>query len=453
MTETMKKVFVTFCAAALLLGCSTPGGNGGPTVFQGRFIGYTDEFVEFFLPQEDGDFQEIQLHVQPDGSFCDTIQFDKNYYDAPLFADKFMFRVSVEQGKTYNTEFDITEEGVETNFRFIGEGAAENAFMAHLWASEAQQAMKDASTSFKDARKALTDSYIPLREELSRISNKPFVKYYQEELDKKENDLCYYFPFYAILKTGSCPDDADFNAFIDKKKKLSDEELQSTLSFYLTNAAYVVNGIEVTEALKAAASCAPNPEQKEWAMSQMFTQMVNAGNINGLGEGYDYLAEHVKNEEYLDQAYELCNNALLLAPGSEAPDIEFEDIDGNIHHLTEFRGKPLYVDLWASWCGPCCEEIPHLARFVESLGSNPDIQCISISIDDSRSDWTSKLEEVGSAWPQFLATEDGQASISGKYFVTGIPRFLLIGADGKIASVNAPRPSNPNLLDELKASL
>lgn len=449
----MNKTLTILCAAAILAGCSTSPKNAGPTIFEGRFIGYANEFVEFFLPTEDGDFQEIQLHVQPDGSFCDTIQFDKNYYDAPLFADKFMFRVSVEQGKTYHTEFDITEEGVETNFRFIGEGAAENAFMSHLWALDEQKAMKQAAGSFKECQKALKDSYLPLREELNRIPNKPFVKYYQEELDKKETGLCYYYPFYAILKNGKCPEDADFDAFISKKKKMSDEEFRNAVSNYLTNSAYLISGIDVTEALKAAASCASDPAQKEWAMTEMFTQMVNAGNINGLAEGYDYLAGKVKNEEYLDQAYELCNNALLLAPGSEAPDIEFEDVDGKVHHLTDFRGKPLYVDLWASWCGPCCEEIPYLAKFVEALGKNPEIQCISVSIDDNRSDWTGKLAEVGSSWPQFLATEAGQASISKQYFVSGIPRFLLIGADGKIASVNAPRPSNPDLLNELKSLL
>ena len=64
-----------------------------------------------------------------------------------------------------------------------------------------------------------------------------------------------------------------------------------------------------------------------------------------------------------------------------------------------------------------------------------------------------RLEEVKAQWPQFLATEAGQGSISGQYFVSGIPRFLLIGADGKIASVNAPRPSTPDLLNELKELL
>lgn len=448
----MKKLFAILGVAAALAACTQAPQNGGPTVFQGRFIGYNNEFVEFFLPQEDGSFKEIPVKVNEDGTFCDTIQFEKNLYDAPLFADKFMFRVCLEQGKTYNAEFDITQEGVETNFRFDGEGAAENAFMAHYWDVDVFKAIADATT-FKDFKAALKDSYAPLRKELGTISNKAFVKYYNDEIDGKEGMYSYYFPFFAADATGTCPDDPDFNAYVAGKKKLSDDDFRSSLEGVLTNVSYLAKRISITEAVKAAASCSANPAQKEWAMTQMIASLVGAGNTNGLQEGYDYFSGAVQNEDYLDQVDEICNNALLLGPGSDAPDIEFEDIDGKVFHLADFAGKPLYIDLWASWCGPCCEEIPHLAAFVESLGKDPEICCISISIDDERSDWTKKLEEVGSTWPQFLATENGKKSISGKYFVNGIPRFLLISADGKIATVNAPRPSNPDLLNELKSLL
>ncbi len=322
--------------------------------------------------------------------------------------------------------------------------------MAHYWALDEQEPMKAASSSFKGFQKAQHDCYAPLRKELAQIPNKGFVKYIQDELKQKEDNYAYYYPFYGAMLTGSCPDDPDFKSFIGKKKKMTDEEFQAAVSGYFTNAAYILKGIDVTEALKAAASCASKPAQKELAMTLMITQMVSAGNMEGLEEGFEYFSDNVTNEAYMEQVEELCGNALQLTAGTEAPDIEFEDIDGKVSKLSDFRGKPVYVDLWASWCGPCNEEIPYLARFVESLGKNPDIVCISISIDDNRDDWVNKLAEVGSAWPQFLATQAGQESISGKYFVSGIPRFLLIDAEGKIASVNAPRPSSTDLLNELK---
>jgi thiol-disulfide isomerase/thioredoxin len=313
--------------------------------------------------------------------------------------------------------------------------------------------MRAAAGSFQSCRAAQQESYAPLREELSQIPNKPFVKYYQQELDQKEQDYStYYYPFYAVLLTGECPDDPDYNAFI-AKKKLSDEEYEAKAAPYLTYASYFLGGADMTEVLKAAALTTVNPAQKEWAMTQMMASMVSAGNLNGLEEGYDFFSDTVKNEDYLDQVYELCNNAMLLAPGADAPDIEFEDRNGFLFNLSDFFGQPIYIDLWASWCGPCCEEIPYLAKFVESLGDPQEITVLSISIDDNLDDWLGKLDEIDAGWAQFIATEEGQQSISNQYFVSSIPRFILIDADGKIASVNAPRPSTPNLLDELKALL
>ena len=87
---------------------------------------------------------------------------------------------------------------------------------------------------------------------------------------------------------------------------------------------------------------------------------------------------------------------------------------------------------------------------MDALGKDPEIAVISISIDDERDDWTGKLDQLGSTWPQYLATAAGQDCISNQYFVTGIPRFMLFDANGKIASVNAPRPSDPDILEQLK---
>lgn len=445
---TMRKTILTALSAIVLAGCaSNNSGNGGPTIFQGRFIGYNDEFVEFF-DIVDGEYVEMPVKVNPDGTFCDTLQFPENKYNAALFADKFMFRVCMEQGKTYTAEFDLTEEGVETNYRFIGEGEQENRFLSHLVAADPFSNF-DSVKDFGSCRKMLDELYAPLLEELKTVGNKPFVKFYEKQIKDNMNSYLCFSPFFAAASNGSYQDDPEFNAYIAKNYKLGDDEFEATMGNVFTNVAYMVPEIDATSALQAAASCAVKPAQKEAAMNMMLAALANAGNFNGIADAYEYFQDNVTNDDYLDAADEICRNVLTLVPGVQAPEIEFKDIDGKVFHLADFTGKPLYIDLWASWCGPCCEEIPHLQKFVDSLGNDPEIRCISISIDDDESDWTTKLDEVGSTWPQYIATADGQASISGKYFISAIPRFLLIDAEGKIVSVNAPRPSAPDLLTKL----
>ena len=450
--EKMKRILIATLSTVICAGCASNNtGNGGPTIFQGRFIGYSNEYVEFF-EIKGGDFVETPVKVNPDGTFCDTLQFESDKYDAALFADRFMFRVSLEQGKTYTAEFDLREEGVETNFRFTGEGEAENAFLSHYVAANPYEKMKDVK-SFDQCQKMLDKLYAPLLAELKTVDNKPFEQFYEDEIKSCKKVFLCYSPFHAAQASGSYVDDPSFEKFIAKNYNLSDEEFAVAMKPIFNNVAYMMPDIDATSALKAAASCAAKPVQKESAMTMMLESLVKSGNFNGLADAWTYFKEVVENKDCLKLADGLCRNALSLTPGTQAPEIEFKDSEGNVHKIADFAGKPLYIDFWASWCGPCCAEIPHLKKFVESLGSNPEINCISISIDSEESDWTAKLDEEKPTWPQFIATKAGMEAISDRYFINSIPRFLLIDAEGKIASVNAPRPSSADLLDKLKGDL
>lgn len=446
----MKQLLYIAAAAALTACTSQP--SDGPTIFEGRFIGYNGEFTEFFLPTDSGTFQEIQINVHEDGTFCDTIQFDKDYFDAPLFADKFMFRTCMQRGKTYHAEFDISQEGVESNYTFTGEGVAENDFVKHYWQAHNFEIIAQAK-NYQECKAILDATFSPLRQELGKIDNKDFIAYWEQQMADLVPTLTCYLPFYASLNNGTYTPDADFDAFIAEHHNLSDIELQNRLNGVFTNVSYICTGIDATDALKAAASCAITPEQKELAMTMMIKAIVNAGNTGTLKPAYDYYKQEVTNAEYVKVVDELCYNAIMLAPGVEAPEIEFKDANGKVRHLSDLRGKPVYVDFWATWCGPCCKEIPHLAAFVESLGQNPEITCVSISIDDDENAWKNKIAEDKPAWQQYLATADGQKSISQKYFVQAIPRFMFFDAEGRILSINAPRPSDPTLLEQLRAMI
>ena len=445
----MKKIFTAVFAAMILAGCASGTASDAPTIFEGKFIGYNNEYVEFFLDEGNGEYQEMPLNVAADGTFCDTLYFGKPLYDAALFADRFMFRVSVEPGKHYKTKFDITQDGVETNFRFIGEGEAENSFLAGFWKemSYVDDIVKrfSSSASFKEyigSVNSLADSF---KAQLSKINNKPFRKYYENEIDATVTHCAVYYSVLQINKSGEYAPEKEYLDFM-ASHKLGEKEL----NVFSQIVSYGYDGIDLGALMKAMGDMTDKSNLKS-VSEQLLTAFVGAGNTTRLASGLEYYQANFSDAD--ENIVKFCKDALSLGPGANAPDIECVDLQGNVHHLSEFVGKPLYIDLWASWCGPCRAEIPYLAKMVETLGKDPEIVCISISIDEEKDEWLAKVDEDKPSWPQYLATQAGQESVSKAYGVSGIPRFMLLDANGKIASVNAPRPSSPNVIESLKELL
>ena len=75
-----------------------------------------------------------------------------------------------------------------------------------------------------------------------------------------------------------------------------------------------------------------------------------------------------------------------LSVGSEAPDFKYPDIEGNIYSLKDFKGKYVYIDVWATWCGPCCKEIPSLKKLEKKM-EKKKIVFVSLSCDKDVAVW------------------------------------------------------------------
>lgn len=128
-----------------------------------------------------------------------------------------------------------------------------------------------------------------------------------------------------------------------------------------------------------------------------------------------------------------------LAPGQASIDWSFPDINGKTYSLSDFRGKYVYIDVWASWCGPCKKEIPLLKSLKEKF-ANKNIEIIGISVDDNRADWVNSINNEGLNGVQLYAG-GWENELCEFYKITGIPRFILLDKQGKIINANADRPS------------
>ncbi len=137
-------------------------------------------------------------------------------------------------------------------------------------------------------------------------------------------------------------------------------------------------------------------------------------------------------------------------PGAAFPDVALIDAEGNTVSMEQFRGKYVYIDLWASWCVPCVKEIPHLQNLEKEL-QNDNVVFVSISTDSSEDPWLKKMKQLDLHGNQWM-NKDGK--LCDKLNVSGIPHFLIYDKDGHLHTYNAPRPSTGSalkkILEELK---
>lgn len=146
-----------------------------------------------------------------------------------------------------------------------------------------------------------------------------------------------------------------------------------------------------------------------------------------------------------------------LQPGMVAPGLEFTDTLGHVCHLSDFRGKVVYVDVWGTWCVPCIEEFPHLRKVQATFGNRKDFALISLACDGERhaERWMPFLRRRAKeiTWAQYLFTDAGLKASDEVYHIYGIPHFMLIDRDGRFITSAAPRASEKHILDFIQKAL
>lgn len=193
-----------------------------------------------------------------------------------------------------------------------------------------------------------------------------------------------------------------------------------------------------------------NQEIASLLAQEMIEKYVSRNGLTHPELGVAY-KKYVKDQTKLDKFDATCKQWESLMPGNVSPDFKYKDMDGKEYTLADFKGKLVYIDIWATWCGPCKGEIPHLQKLEEAYHGK-DVAFVSISTDKDRAAWERMVKEKNMGGYQLH--NGGDRSLMNAYKVTGIPRFILIGKDGKIVSANMSRPSSPataQKFDELLA--
>ncbi|PKQ63936.1 hypothetical protein BZG02_07955 [Labilibaculum filiforme] len=165
---------------------------------------------------------------------------------------------------------------------------------------------------------------------------------------------------------------------------------------------------------------------------------------------YDFFNANVSNQVYKDAVRETYDGLMATKPGQKSPEfVNYQNSKGGTTSLSDFRGKYVYIDVWATWCGPCRGEIPYLQKVEEQYHGNENIVFVSLSVDEliNLSKWQTFVKEKELGGVQLIADKALDSEFVKKYQIMGIPQFILIGPEGKIVTPDAPRPSNPELIN------
>jgi len=190
-----------------------------------------------------------------------------------------------------------------------------------------------------------------------------------------------------------------------------------------------------------------DPEIRQWLAALMLSGIQYFGTEGPLGQRYREFVDSKDTHEgwklFLQEYSSIWENIL---PGMPAPDFNVVTTAGDTIRISQYFGRSLYIDVWASWCGPCLAEFP----FSREMMNDPQLdkmEYLFISIDYTKVNWEKGMEKHPMPGVQLYAVGDWKSEMAEKYNITGLPRYIMIDSKGNIIRANAPRPSR---LDEIK---
>jgi len=188
-------------------------------------------------------------------------------------------------------------------------------------------------------------------------------------------------------------------------------------------------------------------EALQFATCKAILEGMTHGRVELVKPKLEEFIKSNKRVEYSQVLQNVFEQLKHLEAGQIAPDYKLNSIDGKEVSLSSLKGKVVYLDFWATWCGPCKQQLPHSIELKKKLAGQP-IEFVYISTDSNLDAWRKMVAEKQLPGLHLLA---GTSGIQNKYHVTGIPKYLVIGKDGKIANSHARRPSDPRTFDMLKS--
>ncbi len=397
--------------------------------------------------------------VEADGSFGFLVKPEKPGFYVIGEDERMNFPVYVKGGEEINIELQ------ENKANLIGKNTRENVqlykwveYAYHVWLKSVffDRVFSTYEDFFPDFEKFVA-GLSELKAGLKR-GNKEFDAWLREWID-------YATDYYAVVflqtprsKHPKVSDRPEYYKQIINSKKFADErvlDFPNGITMLRLYSIFAVNEKDVNPADKAL-------------YEQTCLEAIPSDRLRGEFVVSRFFSEYRTYEEYLDgmkrfEKYWLSPSLKARAEavgtklyktraGGVAADFTYPDVNGKQVSLSDFKGKVVLIDVWATWCAPCRGEIPHLKKLEEEM-KGMDVIFLGVSVDEARNKqkWLDFIEQEKLGGIQVFAS--GWSKITKDYKINGIPRFIVIDRKGNVVSFDAPRPSNPALKKMLEGAL
>ncbi len=402
-----------------------------------------------------------EITLKEDGSFQDTLHLNyEGLYEIgkqPLYLEKgknLRFEADAELLKNIKFDGDLA---IENNYyaqksRIINEvtGASPRDFYSLEEAdflAKLDKLEKKGNELIENTNFTVTD--FKAKETKSIIYHKSFLienyrNYHGFLVGNKEYEVSDSFP-----KTDENIDfdNADDFNFSSAYRNLVESNFQDNVQ----NA--VNGGADYYETLLSSFKAKKSQNIKN-ALAKNLSYEISPSNKK-IEEFYKELSSGITDEKFKNELTDKYNKVKVLVKGEPSPKfVDYENHKGGFTSLDDLKGKYVYIDVWATWCGPCKYEIPFLKE-VERKFHDKNIEVVSISIDKKKDHqtWKEFVTEHQMVGTQLFADKDWESQFVQDYVIEGIPRFILLDTEGKIISADAPRPSDEKLSEMLSELL
>ncbi|PIF34331.1 thiol-disulfide isomerase/thioredoxin [Flavobacterium sp. 9] len=405
-----------------------------------------------------GELLDKEIKLKPDGSFSENLALESGrIYKIETTKNSIPIYLSKDSKLIINAD----DANLTSSLKFTGKGNIENQYLAK------KQLITSAITD-QELYKLNENDFLKKLQEIKNSVNILYLKTKFNDLNFKEKEarnihyleqkhLLFYKKYHYYY--------GNVNGFtVSEKYPKIDETIDlDNNSDFLFSSEY--QEIVLSKFYENVESDSPTlsaknviPKIKALKSQSIKNRLIenSTNDISMENQDYDKIYQEfssLTNDPVIKQTLTKNYNATnALQLGNPSPKFDYENQKGGKIALENLKGKYIYIDLWATWCGPCLEQIPFLQK-IEEQYKGKNIEFVSISIDAAkdRGKWSKFVTEKQLGGIQLLAENEWESKFIRDYNVQGIPTFILLDPNGNIISARAPTPSDPKLIELLNS--